>query len=388
LQKIFNLGCKLNQYEGYCLLEKFANIEDLVIVNTCCVTREAEIKSLKKFRHAIKNYPTCKIIASGCACRLHPEKFAAAHEIIDNVERNILIKDILPHPDRARFFLKIEDGCNEACTYCIVAKVRDKVESKALNAIENEINWAKDLGYKEIVLVGANIGLYGIDRGSSLADLLKFLSTIPDSPRIRLSSIEPKFINREIIKLLKDLPLCRHFHIPVQSADNHILELMKRGYDVSYLENTIHLISDNFHDVAIGGDVIVGFPGEEEKNFLNTFQFIESNPFTHLHVFPYSPRPCTEAYDLGDPVPRNIKRQRLWQLKKLIARKNHQFRKSLQDKIFNIIIEQSGDEVSGLTDNYTRVVVNGDYSENSLLRVKIIKVLEDKTIGKVCKELK
>lgn len=363
------------------MLKNFSDIENLVIVNTCCVTKEAEIKSLRKFRQSLKRYPNSKVIATGCACRVYPEKFSAAYQVIDNVQRNSIIKGIFPDPGKARFFLKIEDGCNEKCTYCIVSKVRNKIESKTIDNIKEEIYWAISLGYKEIVLVGANIGLYGIDLGLHLIDLLQALKGIPDLPRIRLSSVEPKFIDAELIQCLKDFPVCRHFHIPIQSADDNILSRMRRGYDAAHLKRSLDLISRNFDDVAIGGDVIVGFPGEGEEEFLNTYKFIESNPFTHLHIFPYSPRPGTEAYDLGDPVLREEKKRRLWELKNLIAEKNYQFRKNLLGKTFNLIVETSADIISGLTDNYIRVEVNGDYDKNTLVKIKITDVSEDKTFG-------
>ncbi len=383
MQRIFNIGCKLNQYEGFCLLKKYEDTGDLVVVNTCCVTKEAETTSLKKFRYALKTYPHTTIIATGCACRLHPEKYARANQVIDNVERNTLIKGILPTPEKARYFLKIQDGCNNCCTYCIVSKVRQNVESETIDDVRKEIRWACSHRYKEIVLVGANIGLYGTDRGSSLKDLFKALRDLPDLPRIRLSSIEPQFIDADLIAYLKDLPFCRHFHIPFQSADEHILSLMRRGYGSDHLERIIDLIKDSFEDVAIGGDCIVGFPGEGEKEFSNTYQFVESHPLTHLHIFPYSARPGTEAFMRGDPVTRQEKKKRLWQLKHLIEEKNYQFRKSLQDKIFTIISEKNHSEITGLSDNYIRISVAGEEYGNKLLDVRITDVTEEKTLGEV-----
>jgi threonylcarbamoyladenosine tRNA methylthiotransferase MtaB len=371
----------LNQYEGFCLIEKFAYIEDLVVVNTCCVTKEAAVKSLKKFKQAIKKHPNSTIIATGCACRLYPKKFSAAYRVIDNVQRIDLIQNVLPRPEKSRYFLKIEDGCNGDCTFCIVAKVRDTIKSKPLDDIKKEIEWAQSLGYKEIVLVGANIGLYGIDKGLHLLDVLKMLGTITDLPRIRLSSIEPRFINRELIDHLKAIPLCRHFHFPIQSADNYILSRMRRGYDVSHLDNVITMISKNFTDVAIGADIIVGFPGEEEKHFLNTYHFVESTPFTHLHVFPYSPRPFTEAYTLGDPIQTGLKKERLWQLKDLVAQKNYKFRRNLLNKTFDIIIEDNNGALQGLTDNYIRVIVDHECTKNELVKVQIVDVQKGSTYG-------
>ena len=365
------------------MLKKYSDVEDLVIVNTCCVTREAEIKSLKKFRYALKRYPKNTIIATGCACRLYPEKYAHAHRVIDNVERNVLIKDILPTPEKSRYFLKIQDGCNGRCTYCIVSKVREKVESKEIDDIKKEISRACSLGYKEIVLVGANIGLYGSERGIRLKDLLIDLRDIPDLPRIRLSSLEPQFIDSDLVACLKDIPFCRHFHLPIQSADDDILSKMKRNYNNAFLDKIVDTISKNFDDVAIGADIIVGFPAEAEKEYSNTYRFVESKPMTHLHIFSYSPRPGTEAFTLGDPVPKLEKKRRLWRLKNLIEKKNYEFRRSLENKIFTIITEKNHSEISGFSDNYVRIIVDREQRENRLLDVRITDVTREKTFAQV-----
>ncbi len=384
MQKLINLGCKLNQYEGYCLLEALNGIADLVIVNTCCVTREAELNSHKKFRQALRNFPDATVVATGCACRIDPESYAKATYLIDNVDRNAAIKDILPKPDRTRYFLKVQDGCDMKCSYCIVAKVRATVESRSMNEIEQEVKWALSLDYKEIVLVGANIGLYGKDIDSSLDELLKALNRIPNCPRIRLSSIEPFFITSRLVDTMKEISACRHFHIPIQSADNTILEKMNRSYDRKHLEKVIRLIKENFEDVAIGADVIVGFPGESQKEFANTYQFIREQPFTHLHVFPYSPRRGTDAFKLNDPVPKKEKKDRLWQLKGLIKQKNYEFRKRLFDKKFQVAIEYKNSECLGLTDNYVKVHLDEQCPRNELVEVVIDGVTEDLTHARRC----
>lgn len=380
---LFNFGCKLNQYEGFCLLKKFATSDNFIVVNTCCVTKEAEIKSLRKLKQLIRRHPRSRIIVAGCACTLYPEKFSQAHKVINNNARNLLIKGIFPTPEKARYFLKIQDGCNEFCTYCVVPYVRKRLESKPLLEIIREIEWAKSLNFQEIVLVGANIGLYGVDNGSSLFDLLKMLRNIPDLPRIRLSSIEPKFINPELIYSLKDLPFCRHFHIPIQSANNKVLLLMRRNYDASHLERSIALIQENFSDVAIGADVIVGFPFENEKEFFYTYKFIQHNPFTHLHVFPYSPRTNTIAYKYGDPVSYQEKKYRLRLLREMIQEKNYRFRKGLVGKRLNIIVEKNNSNTSGLTDNYIRVKVIEKCKERRLVAIKINEVTRDATFGSI-----
>lgn len=384
MQKIINLGCKLNQYEGYCLLEAFSDVEDLVIVNTCCVTREAELNSHKKFRQALRNFPHATIVATGCACRIDPERYAKATYLIDNVDRNTTIKDIMPRPDKTRYFLKIQDGCNMKCSYCIVSKVRSTVESKTVKEIENEVRWAASLEYREIVLVGANIGLYGRDMNASLDELLIALHRIPGCPRLRISSIEPFFVTAGLVKTMREISACRHFHVPIQSADDTILKKMNRSYDREHLAKTIHLIAENFQDVAIGADVIVGFPGEGEQEFRNTYEFIRSQPFTHLHVFPYSPRHGTEAFRLGDPVPKKDKKDRLWQLKDLIKIKNYEFRRQLLNKTFEVATEHKNGKCLGLTDNYIKVNIDEQCPRNELVDVLIDGVTEDTTHATLC----
>ncbi|UCF70684.1 MAG: MiaB/RimO family radical SAM methylthiotransferase [candidate division WOR-3 bacterium] len=381
MQKLINLGCKLNQYEGYCLLEAFSGVDDLVIVNTCCVTREAELNSQKKFRQACRQFPNATIIATGCACRTDPERFKGATYLIDNVDRNTTIKNVMPVPDKARYFLKIQDGCDTKCSYCIVAQVRSRVESKPLADIEQEIIWARSLGHREIVLVGANIGLYGRDSGSSLNELLMALGEIKDCPRIRLSSIEPFFITQQLIDTMKRISVCRHFHIPIQSADDVVLKNMNRAYDRAHLKRTVEMIHNNFQDVAIGADVIVGFPGEDDERFMNTYRFLQEQPFTHVHVFPYSPRPRTEAYRFGDPVPKAEKKDRLWRLKELVKQKNYQFRRGMVHKKFMVTVEHKEERCSGLTDNYIKVGIDGECAEKEMIEVIIDSVTEDRTHG-------
>ncbi|MEO0142431.1 MAG: radical SAM protein [candidate division WOR-3 bacterium] len=380
---LYNLGCKLNQYEGICLLEKFSNQKNIVIVNTCCVTREAEIKSKKRLRAAIRKFPGYKIVATGCACQLKSESFSQADEIIDNIQRNEIIRGIFPNPQRARYFLKIEDGCNEPCSFCVVPKLRKRIESKPFSVIKEEIAWARYLGFNEIVLVGANIGLYGIDISSSLIELLRTLANLPDLPRIRLSSIEPRFVNAELIGCLKDLPFCRHFHIPIQSGDDRVLAIMRRGYNHRHLIEIFDLIAANFKGFALSGDVIVGFPNEDNDAFNNTLKLIKENPFTHLHIFPYSLRQVTEAYTLGDPVSILEKKKRLWLLKELIKEKNFEFRRGMLGKVYGAIVEKKNGNTIGLTDNYVRVRISETRQERELVSLRIVKVEKELTQGEV-----
>ncbi len=383
MKKLINLGCKLNQYEGYCLLKRFGGAADVVIVNTCCVTREAEIKSLKKYRYALRTYKDAAVIVTGCLCRMYPEKFSAAHQIIDNVARNALIAEVLPTPERSRYFLKIEDGCESTCTFCVVKNLRQVVESKSLEDVDREIGWAAARGYHEIVLVGANIGLYGRERGLSLAALLEHLSAIPDLPRIRLSSLEPSFVTPDVLKRLKDIPFCRHIHMPMQSADDEVLGRMGRQYRAADLDAAVELVASQFDDIAIGADVIVGFPGEDRTAFERTAQFIDRHPFTHIHVFTYSPRPGTEAFTYGDPVPHHEKKGRSRCLYGMVREKNYAFRMTLRGKVFDIVLEKTGSRCEGLTDNYIRVSLDDCPVSYGVVRASITDVTRNQTTGRV-----
>jgi threonylcarbamoyladenosine tRNA methylthiotransferase MtaB len=383
LKKLINLGCKLNQYEGFCLLERFGDAEDVVIVNTCCVTHEAEVKSLKKYRYALRTFKNAAVIVTGCLCRMCPEKFSAAHQIIDNVARNMLIADVLPAPERSRYFLKIEDGCVSTCTFCVVKNVRQVVESKSLEEVDREIRWAVAHGYHEIVIVGANIGLYGSERGLSLAALLEHLATKRNLPRIRLSSLEPSFVAPDVLKRLQDIPFCRHIHIPIQSADDELLGRMGRQYRAADLDKAIELITSQFNDIAIGADVIVGFPGEDRAAFERTAEFIDRHPFTHIHVFTYSPRPGTEAFAFGDPVPHHEKKRRSRYLYGMVREKNFAFRKTHQGKACDIVLEKTGSRLEGLTDNYIRISLDDCPVSEGVVRVLIMDVTRTQTMGRV-----
>jgi threonylcarbamoyladenosine tRNA methylthiotransferase MtaB len=381
LNKIINLGCKVNQYEGYCLLKKFKDEKNVVIVNTCCVTHEAELKSLKKYRAAMRRYPNSRIIVTGCTCTLFPSKFKDADTIIDLETRNAFIQGVYPESGRSRYFLKIQDGCTSSCTYCIVAKVRNRIESKAVSDILEEINQAVKNGFHEVVLVGANIGLYGAERGERLIDLLHTLARVSNLPRIRLSSIEPQFVTDELLHGMNDIPICRHFHIPIQSADDSVLKAMGRAYSQQYLYDMVDRIRSTFDSVMLGADVIVGFPNEGEQEFLHTYQLIDALEFAHVHVFPYSPRPLTSAFSYGDRVSADIKRARRNRLVQCVTEHNLEFRKQMIGRMFDVIIEKEGRRSTGLTDNYVRVSVDKKCALHSLVRVVIADADTEQTIG-------
>ncbi len=326
--------------------------------------------------------PGARIIATGCACRIDPQKYNKAFKTIDNIERLALIKDIKPEPEKARYFLKIQDGCNCQCNYCIVPTVRDRIISKNLNEVINEIAWVQKRQYREVVLVGANLGLYGYHEDWSLIDLCHELARIPKLPRIRLSSIEPSFLTSDLLDAFQLIPLCPHFHIPIQSADDYVLEQMGRTYSAANLEQRLILLSDKFNRPALGADIIVGFPGEDDISFNNTYRFVERNKFTHLHVFPYSPRPGTRAWTMNDPVPSQVKKNRLHALYDLIKGKQQRFKESMIGLEVDVIFDRSGPRSSGLTDNYLRVFIDKKVKLGSIYKVKITSA-QDLLLGKI-----
>jgi threonylcarbamoyladenosine tRNA methylthiotransferase MtaB len=386
VKKLINLGCKLNQYEGFCLLKRFSDAGDIVIVNTCCVTREAEVKSLKKYRRALREYRGATVVVTGCLCRMYPDKFPEADHVIDNVARNVLIADLLPEPARSRYFLKIQDGCTSTCTFCVVSRIRQVVQSKSFTGIDREIRWAVSRGYHEIVLVGANIGLYGADSGTSLAALIEHLSHIPVLPRVRFSSLEPTFVTEDVLTRLRYIPFCRHIHIPVQSADDGVLTRMGRDYGAADLDVVIERLTRHFDDIAIGADIIVGFPGEDEAAFERTAAFIGRHPFTHLHVFTYSPRPGTPAFTDGDPLPPHEKKRRSRQLSALIDDKNYSFRKTLVGRVFDVVLEDARPRQEGLTDNYIRILLDDCPVSEGIVSARITEVTRTETVGRVVAE--
>ncbi len=357
----------------------------MVIVNTCCVTREAERKSRQRFRHARRAFPDHHIIVTGCDCRLDPDAYAGCDEIVDIDRRNLEIAGIFPEPARARYFLKVQDGCDEPCTYCIVPRIRAKVCDKTWPDIRAEVDWAVAQGFPEIVLVGANLGLYGRDRDAGLAGLLEQLAAVPDLPRIRLSSIEPRFVNRRLIQALTRLPRCEHFHLAIQSADDAVLKAMGRTYTRVDLESALGMLVTAFPDALIGADIIVGFPAEDDLSFNATADFVAGQEnLVHLHVFPYSPRPQTRAGHLGDPIPRAVKRQRLVHLRGLAREKHEAFRRRFIGRILKaVVIRRDPPWIRALTGNYLTIHVPAPAPEARLVRVEIERVEAERTIGRV-----
>jgi threonylcarbamoyladenosine tRNA methylthiotransferase MtaB len=359
---VINIGCRLNQSEGDSLRCRLANqgyeladtpdafFPNLVIVNTCCVTKEAERSSLNRIRRAAALDPKPELIVTGCMAERDPDRLGripGVDRVLSIAEKNRLIADLPVLPARSRAFLKVQDGCCNRCSFCVASTLRPTPRSKPADQVCREARELLSRGFHEIVLVGLNLGSYGLDSRDSLFHLLRALATdsqlsASTPSRLRLSSIEPETISGDLLELLAELSrtgelahprprspipiLCPHFHIPLQSADDRLLRAMNRRHTADKYRSLVEAILERIPDASIGTDVIAGFPGEDDEAFRRTVRLIEDVPFGYLHVFSYSPRPGTAAFNLGDTVPRPVKKQRVAALRELGARKSTAYR--------------------------------------------------------------
>jgi len=430
------LGCKVNQSESNGIIQKFIenNYEitefnkkaDIYIINTCSVTGEADRKSRQMIRKAIRLNPQAVIIITGCGVQSNLSNiYEIANKktiIVSNFFKekifsifNSLSKDfndklvyykpamkINTYPEnkclrisqRIRAFVKIQDGCNQFCSYCIIPYLRGKSRSRSPYNITQEIKSLALNGYKEIVLIGINLGNYGSDYKEkiNLTKLINKIENINSIERIRLSSIELPYITDELInKLFHSTKVCKHLHIPLQSGSDKILKLMRRSYTTSQFEKTIKKIREKNPDIAITTDIIVGFPGENNYSFQETIKFAREMKFSKIHIFPYSERP----FNLASFFPyKNESKTIKERCKKMIDLTNNlhlEFLKKNIEKEKNILIENREfiDDYSinhGLTDNYikTRIIDKENIlRKGQIIRVRLKKIVDDYVIGKI-----
>lgn len=356
-----SVGCRLNQFESdfiksELIAKGFKNTEknaDICVVNTCTVTRQADRKSKKLIKKLKKENPGAFMIATGCMVETNKndleelqiiDRFVDNHEKlgISNLFRNNKNhnnqKKITYTVERTRPYVKIQDGCNHDCSYCIVKTARGKSRSESFNDIIKISEFLAGQSYKEIVITGVNIGDYQ-DNNRKLKDLLKELINIKNLRWIRLSSIEPTDIDDELIEVLKNEKICAYFHIPLQSGSDKILKLMKRPYNSRYYKEMIESLRKKKKDLVIGTDIITGFPGETENDFQDTCDFLKQNNIFYLHIFRYSPRENTEAYSLPDPVPEEEKYRRYQILKRFKTDSKVDHYENLLDRSLDVIVE-------------------------------------------------
>jgi len=378
-----------------CSLVSLQEEPDYSVINTCTVTAKSDYQSRQLIRRSLRS--GAKVIVTGCYAQLRPDEIKAIDDtiqVVNNKNKSNIINMITNNRacntsyycKRSRAYLKVQDGCNYSCTYCVVPHARGKSQSlKSSEVIHNALEFEKS-GYKEIVLTGIHLGLYGHDLRTKLklSELLKILLKRTKIPRIRLSSLEVNEITEDIIEILQDRRICSHVHIPLQSGDDHILKLMNRNYNVKRFTSTIETIAKKVKDVSIGTDVIVGFPNEGDKEFSNTKNTVKSLPISYIHIFPFSKRPNTIASSMKEQNTKHMKHERYVELNAINIRKKHEYMSSHINKTLDIIIEEKGkgNTVVGTSSNYLKIrIPSVSYNKGTLMQVRIVGIEDNNIIA-------
>ena len=408
---IKTLGCKVNSYESeyirnILLDNKYKEVEDnadICIVNTCTVTNTADNKSKQVVNNIKKNNEHAIVIAIGCFTQFRNQEIESlidADIILGNSDKSKIVdyikeyeknkKRIIKFDDmnevsfdnmevkkyshHHRAFMKIEDGCNNFCSYCIIPYVRGRVRSKKFNDCIMEASDLVISGHKEIVLSGIHTGQYN-DDNNRLCNLINKLSEINGLERIRLSSVEIVELDDGMMDIIKNNnKFVSHLHIPLQAGSDKILKLMNRRYDTKYFEDKVKQIRKLRPGIALSTDVIVGFPGETDEDFNDTLSFCEKIGFSKIHVFPYSDRSGTVASKMNNKVPGNIKKERVHKLIELSNKLEHKYIDAFINKNVSVLIEEHKDDYYlGLTDNYIPIKIQGDYKINEIYDIKLMK---------------
>jgi threonylcarbamoyladenosine tRNA methylthiotransferase MtaB len=419
----YTLGCKLNQAETESLVGQFGqsgfrivspnDVADIYIANTCTVTHIADRKSRHWLRLAKRRNPQALIIATGCYAQRSRQELAPLVDfVVDNQEKEHLLgltqtlslegrgpepvlslsKDegeaqqsqVLVATIRTRSLIKIQDGCHGPCTYCIVPKVRPQEYSLPASQIIDEVKQKVALGYKEVVLTGTKVGSYrdavlSTGEGSSthLRDLVQRILTSTGIQRLRVSSLQPSEISSEFLALWQDERLCRHFHLALQSGSETVLQRMKRSYSLDPYQRTVNLIKEKIPEVAITTDIVVGFPGESDTEFEQSYSSCQQAGFANIHVFPFSPRPETAAAGMPEQIKDEVKEERNQRMLELSRSCRRRFYEQFFGQTMPVLWEKEtspGSGIySGLTSNYIRVFAGSEKSlSNEIAPVKLV----------------
>lgn len=439
----FTLGCKLNSYETESLrgvfhrhryeIVEFDQPADYYVINTCAVTDHAEADARRLIRTVRRHNPAARVILTGCYAQRDAHTLAAMPEVmlvVGNGEKTQLFQlveeairspgstpkifaspifksspkerfsfgeyaDVAAVSPFTRATIKVQDGCDEFCSFCIIPHLRGKSVSRPIPAVLEHAKALAAAGYKEIDLTGVHTGAYGqdLDPPASLLTLLEQLSQVEGIERIRLNSIEPTTVSEALLDFIAASPkICRHLHICLQSGDDEILRRMRRRYDVAYYCELIAKVMARLPECGLGSDMLVGFPGETEAHFERTCQVVERLPFSYLHVFSYSARPGTPAAKYADQVPPEVKKERSQRLRALGRAKKRAFAERFLGRSLPVLLEGKRDKardlLSGLTDNYLRVYVDAPEAlVNRLLPVRLVAVDDDGVRGEWLGEL-
>jgi threonylcarbamoyladenosine tRNA methylthiotransferase MtaB len=427
---VTTLGCKVNQFESAAFLSElgqrevelvpFSGPAEIYIINTCAVTARAGAQSRQLIRQALRANPEARLIVTGCYAQVAAQEILEIADspicIVGNSCKHLLVevalaerhcdlemhlgniiekKDISPltatsfGTRRTRAYLRVQDGCNSFCSYCIVPYARGRSRSLPPDRAVAQAEIFADQGYREQVVTGIHLGHYGRDLtpATNLLDLLTLLLAKKLPVRYRLSSLEPTEITGELLTLMAESPqLMPYLHIPLQSGDDRILQRMNRRYSAAAFAAVVEMSVARLPEVAIGVDVLVGFPGEDEAAFRNTYSLIESLPVSYLHVFPYSRRPGTPAASMTDQVAKAVKEERVALLRDLDHKKRTAFYRNHLGSCRQILVEKrkQGRLLRGYTGNYIPVFCEGDNGlVNQLVTVRLEEITTDGVLGRV-----
>ncbi len=396
--KIFTHGCRTNIYESEWLRsifveEGFFECEkeeeaDILILNSCCVTHKAERDARKIMSRFLKKGNALKILTGCYSKKIKENGWKGRVNIVDNyreilpllgIKRKDIDRFYLKHK---RFFLKIQEGCNFKCSYCIIPFVRGKSKSRNPEDIFKDFDKAIKSSVKEIVISGTQIGDYGKEFKKDLSWLLENLLEFKGDFRIRLSSIEPIYLNDELINTFKNRRICKHFHIPLQSGSDRILKVMRRPYNTSFFKEKINLLRKEIPCFCLGTDIIAGFPQESEDDFNQTMEFVREMEFSHIHVFTYSRRPFTKSEKMNE-LPDNAKKERTRKLLELANSLKINFLESVKGKVLEVLPEEKQDDFSkGTSCEYVKVYYKGEILDK-FIYVKSEEIFKDGLKGEV-----
>ena len=422
------LGCKVNQYETNAMEEKFikAGYEivdfeqkaDIYVINTCTVTNMSDKKSRQMIRRAKQLNTNSIVVAVGCYAQVSKEKLEEIEEldlILGNNEKKEIVQyiekfqkekivhleDVMSqnefvdfgttvHMDKTRAVIKVQDGCDRFCSYCIIPYARGRVRSRKLESVIEEIKTLATKGVKEVVITGIHIASYGKDfkENIGLIDLLEEINKIVGIERIRLGSLEPTIIDEKFLERLSKLDkICHHFHLSLQSGCDETLKRMNRKYTISEFEKVVQLLRSTYKDVILTTDIIVGFPGETEEEFNTTYEFLKKICFYKMHVFKYSRRKGTKADKMENQINPQVQEERSKKLLELSDENQEKYNKAYIGKTVEVLFEEKqGEYIKGHTENYLLVNVKSDEISkyhNKIVKVEIMDELGEALFGEL-----
>lgn len=426
----YTLGCKVNQYETNAMIERFikANYEivdfeelsDIYVINTCTVTNMSDRKSRQIIRRVKQINPNSILVVTGCYAQVASKELEKIEEIdliVGNTEKKDIVnivenykKDIsskyeisdinnqkefvdfgtTTYTEKTRAVIKVQDGCNNFCSYCIIPYAKGRVRSRKLESVIDEIKSIAQKGIQEVVITGIHVASYGLDfkdENIRLIDLLEEINKVEGIKRIRLGSLEPNIITDEFVQRLKNVDkICDHFHLSLQSGCTETLKRMNRKYTTEDFEKVVERLRNAFPNVALTTDIIVGFPDETDEEFNTTYEYLKKIKFYKMHVFKYSQRKGTRAAVMPNQIDGNIKEERSHKLIELSNKNEEKFLDRYIGKEVYVLFEQEeGEYIKGHTSNYLVVKAKGKELENKMLKVEITSREGDELIGKIMK---